>query len=100
MPAHVRLLPPRHTTSAHDTVSMDDPQFDQLEQAEDWLRTRNLVYVRCTDSHLKISMGYGPDLNFWPIGKGTLYFDGAPRRETERGLVGLETLLKRKGLLK
>lgn len=94
MTALVRLVKP------FEHVTTDDELSDAMDAAEQWLLKHNVVFHRCTDSHLKISMGHGPDLNFWPNGKGTLYFDGAPRKEPERGLKGLEAVLRRKKVIK
>lgn len=98
MPAQVRIIHSTKNLDAHNSESYDTT--DLLAVAEHWLRAHNIVFHRCTESHLKIAMGYGPDLNFWPYGRGTLYFDGAVRKEPERGLVGLESLLRKRGALK
>lgn len=73
---------------------------DPVKKAEVWLRKHNIIFIKHTETHLQIILSSGPNLNFWPIGKGTLYFDGAPRKEPERGLPGLEVVLRRKGALR
>lgn len=93
MTALVRLVKP------FEHVTTDDELSDVMDVAEQWLLKHNVVFHRCTDSHLKISMGYGPDLNFYPH-KGTCYFDGAPKKSPHRGLRGLETLLREKKVIK
>jgi hypothetical protein len=87
--------------SSNKGVTIDDIVNWELGQRSDrrWLFKHNVVFHRCTDSHLKISMGHGPDLNFYPH-KGTCYFDGAPKKSPHRGLRGLETLLREKKVIK
>ena len=64
-----------------------------MDSAEQYLVQRGIPYTKCKGNALKFDNG----ISYWPR-KGTLYIDGAEKREKESGPQALLDLLKRLGI--
>ncbi len=71
----------------------DTAPDDAMAAAEAWLRRAGIRFTRKTNFQVKIGR-----VNFYPV-RGTIFVDGEPGQRRERGLAGLESVLREFNLL-
>jgi hypothetical protein len=72
----------------------EDRERTSMDKAKLWFERQGLRVEVMTDYHLKYE-----EVNFYPD-KGTIFCDGEKRRRLEKGLAGLECVLRERGHLR